>query len=40
MFAPNGTRAWAAYAETGKPIVFLGAPSAAQQSALKVALQH
>jgi hypothetical protein len=40
MFAPNGTQAWAAYAETGKPIVFLGAPSAAQQLALKAALQH
>jgi hypothetical protein len=40
MFAPNGAQAWAAYAETGKPIVFLGAPSAAQQSALKAALQH
>jgi hypothetical protein len=40
MFAPNGAQAWAAYAEAGKPIVFLGAPSAAQQSALKAALQH
>jgi hypothetical protein len=40
MFAPNGAQAWAAYAETGKPILFLGAPSAEQQSALKAALQH
>jgi hypothetical protein len=40
MFAPNGAQAWAAYAETGKPIVFLGAPSAAQQASLRAALQH
>ena len=40
MFTPNGAQAWAAFAETGKPILFLGAPSAAQQSALKAALQH
>jgi hypothetical protein len=40
MFAPNGTQAWAAYAETGKPVIFLGVPSAEQQSALKAALQH
>jgi Inhibitor of vertebrate lysozyme (Ivy) len=40
MFAPNGAQAWAAYAETGKSIVFLGAPNAAQQAALGAALQH
>jgi hypothetical protein len=40
MFAPNGAQAWAAYSETGKPIVFLGTPSAAQKLALKAALQH
>ena len=40
MFAPTGVHAWAAYAETGKPIIFLGAPSAPQHAALKAALQH
>jgi hypothetical protein len=40
MFAPNGAQAWAAFAATGKPILILGAPSTAQQSALKAALQH
>lgn len=40
MFAPGGAQAWAGYAETGKPIIFLGAPSAAQQTALRAALQH
>jgi hypothetical protein len=40
MFAQNGVQVWAAYAETGKPMVFLGTPSAAQQAALRSALQH
>jgi hypothetical protein len=39
MFSPNGTRAWAGVYEAGKPIVWLGAPSPAQQEAMKGALQ-
>jgi hypothetical protein len=40
MFAPNGAQAWAAYAQTGKPLIFLGAPNAAQRAALRAALQQ
>jgi hypothetical protein len=39
MFAPNGTQAWAAILIDGKTVTFLGAPSPAQQSALKTAVQ-
>jgi hypothetical protein len=38
MFAPDGTRAWGASTENGKSIAYLGAPSPAQQSALRAAL--
>jgi hypothetical protein len=39
MFAPNGARAWVGVYEAGKPITWLGAPSPAQQDAMKGALQ-
>jgi hypothetical protein len=39
MFSPNGTQAWAGVYEAGKPITWLGAPSPAQQEAMKGALQ-
>ena len=39
MFAPNGAQAWAGVYETGKPIVWLGAPSPAQQKAMERPLQ-
>jgi hypothetical protein len=39
MFAPNGAQAWAGVYQAGKPITWLGAPSAAQQDAMKGALQ-
>ena len=39
MFAPNGTQAWGAILIDGKAVSYLGAPSAAQQSALKAAVQ-
>jgi hypothetical protein len=39
MFAPNGAQAWGALKENGNSISYLGAPSPAQQSALKGALQ-
>jgi hypothetical protein len=40
MFAPNGAQAWGALIDNGKPLSYLGAPSPAQQSALKTALQQ
>jgi Inhibitor of vertebrate lysozyme (Ivy) len=40
MFAPNGAQAWGALIDNGKPVSYLGAPSPAQQSALKSALQQ
>jgi len=40
MFSPNGTQVWGAIMESGKSITYLGAPSPAQQSALKAALQR
>ena len=39
MFAPNGTQAWGAILIDGKTVTFLGAPSPAQQDALKKAVQ-
>jgi hypothetical protein len=39
MFAPNGTQAWGAILIEGKDISFLGAPSPAQQAALKAAVR-
>ncbi len=39
MFAPNGTQAWGAILIEGKSVSYLGAPSPAQQSALKAAVQ-
>jgi len=39
MFAPKGTKAWGAILVDGKNVTFLGAPSPAQQSALKSAMQ-
>jgi hypothetical protein len=39
MFAPNGVRAWGALKVNGGSISYLGAPSPAQQSVLKGALQ-
>jgi Inhibitor of vertebrate lysozyme (Ivy) len=39
MFAPNGTRAWAAMTVDGKSVSYLGSPSAAQQAVLKEAFQ-
>lgn len=35
MFAPNGAQAWGALQEAGKPALYFGLPSAAQQGALK-----
>jgi hypothetical protein len=40
MFAPNGVQAWGALLEEDKPISYLGAPSEAQQAALKENLQR
>jgi hypothetical protein len=39
MFAPKGTKAWGAIRIDGKNVSYLGAPSPAQQSALKAAVQ-
>jgi Inhibitor of vertebrate lysozyme (Ivy) len=39
MFAPNGAQAWGALKVNGESISYLGAPSPAQQSVLKGALQ-
>ena len=39
MFSPNGAQAWGAIIVNGKSIAYLGAPSPAQKSALKAALQ-
>jgi len=39
MFAPKGTKAWGAILVDGKNVTYLGAPSPAQQSALKSAMQ-
>ena len=39
MFAPNGTQAWGGVLKDGKSVIYLGAPSPAQQSALEPALQ-
>lgn len=39
MFAPNGTKAWAAMVEDGKSVTYLGSPSVAQQAVLKEAFQ-
>ena len=39
MFSPNGAQAWAGVYEAGRPITWLGAPSPAQQAAMKGALQ-
>lgn len=39
MFSPNAAQAWGAIVVNGKPIAYLGAPSPAQQSALKAALE-
>ena len=39
MFAPKGTRAWAAIMIDGKNVTYLGTPNPAQQSALKAAVQ-
>lgn len=38
MFAPNGAQARAGVYKAGKPITWLGAPSPAQQEAMKGAL--
>ncbi len=40
IFSPGGAQAWGAFMEKGKSISYLGAPSPAQQSALKTALQQ
>lgn len=40
MFSPGGAQAWGAIVEDGKPASYLGAPSSAQQAALKAALQQ
>jgi Inhibitor of vertebrate lysozyme (Ivy) len=40
MFAPSGSQAWGALIDNGKPMSYLGAPSPAQQAALKSALQQ
>ncbi len=39
MFAPHGTKVWAAMVVDGNPMTYLGSPSAAQQAALKEAFQ-
>lgn len=39
MFAPNGTKAWAAMVEDGSSVTYLGAPSPAQQAVLRQAFQ-
>ncbi len=39
MFSPGGTQAWAGVYESGRPIIWLGAPSPAQQAAIKGPLQ-
>lgn len=39
MFAPNGTKAWAAMVEDGKSVTYLGSPSVTQQAVLKEAFQ-
>ncbi len=39
MFAPNGAKVWGAIVIDGKSVTYLGAPDAAQQAALKEALQ-
>lgn len=39
MFAPNGTQAWGGVYQFGKPITWLGTPSAAQQEAMTPPLQ-
>ena len=39
MFAPNGAQAWAGVSDGGKPIIWLGAPSPAQQEAMVDALE-
>ena len=40
MFTPNGTQAWGAIVIDGNSVIYLGAPSAAQQSVLKAPLQQ
>jgi Inhibitor of vertebrate lysozyme (Ivy) len=40
MFAPDGAQAWGAIIVEGKPISYLGAPTAAQQAALRATLQR
>jgi hypothetical protein len=40
MFSPNGAQAWGALKEDGKSIAYLGAPSPAQQAALKSAMEQ
>jgi hypothetical protein len=39
MFAPDGAQAWGAIVVDGRSPSYLGAPSAAQQAALKAALE-
>ena len=39
MFAPKGAQAWGAILIDGKMVTYLGAPSPAQQSVLKAAVQ-
>lgn len=40
MFAPNGTKAWAAMVKDGSSVSYLGSPSPAQQAVLKEAFQN
>jgi Inhibitor of vertebrate lysozyme (Ivy) len=39
MFSPNGAQAWGAVKSNGNSVLYLGAPTPAQRSALKAALQ-